>query len=99
VLENAGKMYFRPTGKLEVLDGDGKPVESADFASLPVLRQREQRFLFPLKNRLAPGQYKLRAQVDLGTKEVQQGAVDVVIDPSAATPEAPKAEPVAAARQ
>jgi P pilus assembly chaperone PapD len=81
VLQNQGKMYFRPTGKLEVLEADGKPVETADFASLPVLRERDQRFLFPLKTRLAPGQYKLRARVDIGNSEVQQGTVDVSVDP------------------
>jgi hypothetical protein len=91
VLENRGKMYFRPTGKLEVLDAEGSAVETADFASLPVLRERQQRFLFPLKTRLAPGQYKLRAQVDLGTKEVQQGTVDVVIN--APAPAAALAKP------
>ena len=80
VLENRGKMYFRPSGKLELLEASGKSVETADFASLPVLRERDQRFLFPVKTHLAPGQYKLRAQVDLGTKEIQQATVDVTVD-------------------
>jgi hypothetical protein len=80
VLENRGKMYFRPSGKLEVMDAGGKTVETAPFASLPVLRERQQRFLLPLQTRLAPGQYRLRAQVDLGTKEMQPGTVDVVVD-------------------
>src|SRR5579862_1151592 len=83
VLQNQGKMYFRPTGKLDVISADGKVVETADFASLPVLRERDQRFLFPLKTHLAPGPYKLRAQVDIGTSEIQQGAVEVVVEPPA----------------
>jgi hypothetical protein len=80
VIENSGRMYFRPTGKLDILDVDGKTVETADFASLPVLREREQRFVFPLKKTLASGKYQLRARVDLGLKEMQQASVDVVID-------------------
>ena len=48
-------MYYRPTGKLDVLDADGKILESQDFQSLPVLRERKQRFLFPIKTHLDPG--------------------------------------------
>ena len=93
VLENRGRMYFRPSGKLDVLDAEGKTVETADFASLPVLREREQRFLFPLKTRLAPGKYQMRARVDLGVKEVQQASVEVVLDPSASEPEPGQTQP------
>ena len=88
VLENSGIMYYRPTGKLEVLDADGKVVEAADFPSLPVLRQRDQRFLFPLKTHLDVGHYKLRTRVDLGTGEIQEGSLDVALEPNAETPEA-----------
>ena len=88
VLENQGLMYFRPTGKLEVLDGAGKVVETADFPSLPVLRQRDQRFIFPLKTKLEAGRYRLRAHVDIGTGEIQEGSADVTVD-------APEPPPVA----
>jgi hypothetical protein len=80
VLENQGRMYFRPTGKLEVLDAQGKAVETADFPSLPVLRERDQRFIFPIKTKLEAGHYKLRAHVDIGTGEIQEGSADVVVD-------------------
>jgi len=80
VLENDGRMYYRPTGKLEVLNEAGKAVETQDFQSLPVLRQRAQRFIFPLKTKLETGHYKLRASVDIGTGEIQQGTVDAVLD-------------------
>ena len=90
VLENSGLMYFRPTGKLEVLDAEGKAVETADFPSLPVLRQRDQRFLFPLKTHLEVGHYKLRTRVDIGTGEIQEGSLDVSVEP---TPEAPEVQP------
>ena len=83
VMENSGKMYYRPTGKLEVLDEAGKTVETADIPSLPVLRERDQRFLFPLKTKLEPGHYKLRARVDIGTGEIQQGSADVSVEAEA----------------
>jgi hypothetical protein len=81
VIENTGQMYFRPTGTLEVLDAAGSVAESLDFAPIPVLREREQRFLFPLKTRLSAASYKIRARVDLGTGELQEGTADVVLDP------------------
>jgi hypothetical protein len=80
VLENQGLMYFRPTGKLEVVNDRNQIVETEDFASLPVLRQRSQRFIFPLKAHLDPGHYKLRARIDIGTGEIQQGSADVTVD-------------------
>jgi P pilus assembly chaperone PapD len=84
VLENQGPMYFRPAGKLEVLDAAGKVVETADIPSLPVLRERDQRFLFPLKTHLEAGHYKLRVNVDIGTGEIQRGTVDVAVEAPAA---------------
>jgi hypothetical protein len=88
VLENSGKMHFRPTGKLEVLDAEGKAVETVDFPSLPILRERSQRCIFPLKTHLEPGHYTLRVNVDIGTGEIQQGTADVVVE--AAPPPATK---------
>jgi hypothetical protein len=90
ILENSGLMFFRPTGKIEVLDGEGKVVETADFPSLAVLRQRDQRFLFPLKTHLEVGHYKLRTRVDIGTGEIQEGSLDVALEP---TPETPEVQP------
>jgi hypothetical protein len=80
VFENQGKMYFRPTGKLEVLNDQGLVVETEDFTPLPVLRERSQRFVFPLKAHLDPGRYKLRARVDIGTGEIQEGSAVVTVD-------------------
>jgi hypothetical protein len=80
VLNNSGRMYYRPTGKLDVLDAQGNIIESADFTSLPVLRERSQRFLFPIKTHLDPGKYQLRARVDIGTGELQEGTADVTVD-------------------
>ena len=91
VLENQGRMHFRPTGKLEVLDAEGKAVEMVDFPSLPILRERSQRVIFPLKTHLEPGHYKLRVNVDIGTGEIQQGTADVAVEAAPpAAPEPPK---------
>jgi hypothetical protein len=80
VLENQGKMYFRPTGKLEIVNDKNQVVETEDFTPLPVLRERSQRFVFPLKVHLEPGSYKLRAHVDIGTGEIQVGSADVSVE-------------------
>jgi len=92
VLGNQGRMYFRPVGKLVVVDDKNQEVETKEFTSLPVLRERDQRFLFPLKTHLETGHYKLRVHVDIGTGEIQEGVADVSVEPHA--PAAPvKPEP------
>lgn len=80
VLENSGKMYFRPAGKLEVLDAQGKTVETDDFPSMAILRNRSQRVIFPLKTNLEPGHYTLKVNVDVGMSEIQQGTADVAVE-------------------
>jgi hypothetical protein len=85
VLDNPGKMYFRPAGKLEVLDASGQTVETDDFPSVAVLPERSQRVIFPLKTRLVPGNYKLRVNADIGTGEIQEGAADVTVEASPPT--------------
>jgi hypothetical protein len=82
VLANTGLMYFRPVGTVEVLDQNGTTVETVEFTSLPVLRQRDQRFIFPLKTSLSSGHFTLRARVDIGTGEIQQRSADVIADES-----------------
>jgi hypothetical protein len=86
-------MYFRPAGKLEVLNADGKTVETDDFPSMAVLRNRSQRVIFPLKTYLEPGHYTLKVNVDVGMSEIQQGTADVAVEaapPAAGTKTAPK---------
>ena len=80
VIKNSGLTYFRPRGELEVLDEEGKKVESAAFQPLPVLPNREQRFLFPMKAQLEKGSYTFRARVDIGTNEIQEAKVVLVIE-------------------
>jgi hypothetical protein len=76
VLENSGHMYFRPTGSLVVFGSGSQILETYDVTPLPILPERKQRLLFPLK--IAPGEAcTVRVRVDLGTGEVQEGSVTV----------------------
>jgi hypothetical protein len=85
VMENAGLMLYRPQGRMEVVDTDGKIVETLEIASFPVLPQRRQRFLLPLKHELAAGRYTLRVRVDLGT-EIQVASAEVSVEPPPVPP-------------
>jgi len=75
VLRNWGHKYFRPAGGLELLDENGSVVETHSFPSLPVLPNRRQRFLFPLKTSPETGPYRLRVRVDFGGAEILQTTV------------------------
>jgi hypothetical protein len=77
VLKNPGRRHFRPTGELTVVDAGGNAVETVPFRSLPVLPNRQQRFLFPLKALQTDQQYRLRARVDIGTAEILEGTAAV----------------------
>ncbi len=77
LVENSGKMHFRPTGEFAVLDAEGKVIETAKFNSVPVLPQRQQRFLFPVKSPLTGGPYTLRARVDLGAHDIQEATATI----------------------
>ncbi|MFN0102527.1 MAG: hypothetical protein ACKV2U_10610 [Bryobacteraceae bacterium] len=79
VMANAGLMLYRPQGRMAVVDGGGKVVETLEIASFPVLPKRRQRFLLPLKSELAAGRYTLRAHIDVGT-EVQEASVEVTAE-------------------
>jgi hypothetical protein len=79
-IENRGLMYFRPAGQLDVLDASGQVLESADLTPLPVLPRRTQDFLLPLKLAGGPGQYMLRARVDLGGAEIQEATAPVTAE-------------------
>lgn len=75
VMDNPGLMHYRPTGELALLDREGKVLESQPFNPLPVLPKRQQRYVFPLKTPLEPGDYTIRARVDFGVKEIHEGTV------------------------
>jgi len=73
------------------VDSDGTVVESQKIASFPVLPMRLQRFQLPLKTSLNPGQYTLRARIDLGT-EIQEASA--VVTAEAPVPAVKAQEPV-----
>jgi hypothetical protein len=76
VLENSGNMFFRPLGSLTIQDPSGKVLEKYEVTPVPILPERKQRLLFPLK--IAEGQpCTIRVSVDLGTGEIQEGSVIV----------------------
>jgi hypothetical protein len=86
VMENTGQVLFRPTGAVDVLDSDGKVIESTNLTSFPALPMRQQRYLVPIKTSLSPGQYKLRARVEVGA-EVQEASAAVTAEaPQPAVP-------------
>jgi len=77
VLENSGNMVFRPVGSLTIHDPAGNVLETYEITPVPILPERKQRLLFPLK--IAEGQpCTIRARVDLGVGEIQEGSVTVV---------------------
>ncbi len=76
VVENSGKMYFRPNGSLTVLDQGGQVLETHELTPVPILPERRQRLLFPLK--IADGQpCTIKVRLDLGTGEIQEGSAVV----------------------
>jgi len=77
VLENSGRMFYRPKGTLAVSDPSGALIESHDLTSLPVLPERKQRFLIPLQKITAGQPCVLRVRVELGTREIQEGTAVV----------------------
>jgi hypothetical protein len=81
VLENYGTMHFRAVGELSVLDSGGNVIESVPFAGIPILPKRDQRLTFPLRIPLTEGKYTLRVRVDIGTNEIQEAVVPVVVEP------------------
>jgi hypothetical protein len=79
VMENTGLMLYRPTGDLDVVDSGGKVIESQKLMSFPALPMRQQRYVLPLKSNLSPGQYTLRARIDVGA-EIQEGSTVVTAE-------------------
>ena len=77
-INNSSLMHFRPVGDLDVLDEAGQLVESEKFVPLPILPQRDQNLILPLKLPNGPGKYTLRARVDLGGSEIQEATARVV---------------------
>ena len=85
IMQNSGVMLYRPVGKLDVVDSSGKIIESQQIPPFPALPKRQQRYLVPIKSGLAPGEYTLRARIEVG-HEVQEASAKVTASPVATTP-------------
>jgi P pilus assembly chaperone PapD len=70
LMENEGQRHFRVNGFMEVKDAAGNIVERLDYPTIPVLPGRKQPFPLALRTTLAPGNYTLRSQTDIGLPEV-----------------------------
>ncbi len=93
VLRNSGARYFRPTGSLDLVDDAGKVIKTLAFQSLPVLPNRDQRFLFPLEIGRDQTQFTLRARVSLGSPEILEALAKVEIAPEPVAEQAPTPAP------
>jgi hypothetical protein len=78
VISNFSLTHVRPIGMLSVLDSNGNVLESAPFTPLPLLPKREQRYTIPFEHDFAPGTYTLRARIDIGRDEIEEGTAVVV---------------------
>lgn len=98
VLRNSGSRYYRPKGTLDLVDDAGKVIKTLEFPSLPVLPNRDQRFLFPLEIDRDQTQFTLRARVSLGPPEILEAfaRVEIAPEPVAEPAPAPDPEPVPA---
>jgi hypothetical protein len=77
-LRNDSDYYFRPSGEVSLLGGDGHTLESIKLPSFPVLPRREQRFVLAV-GKASPVEVKsLKAQVDIGNHEIQEATIRVV---------------------
>ncbi len=79
VLGNSGLTHFRPVGELSVMDSNGNVLQSAPLTPFPTLPRREQRYTIPFDHDFAPGTYTLRARVDFGRNEIEEGTAVVEV--------------------
>lgn len=78
LMGNPGQIHYRPTGQLDIIDQNGKLLETHTMSAIPVLPGRDQRFVIPIDAPMTGGgYYTLRARVDIGTHEIQEASVKV----------------------
>jgi hypothetical protein len=79
VMENSGVMLYRPAGEVDILDRNGRVIESQKLVSFPALPQRQQRYVLALNTNLRPDRYTLRARIEVGG-EIQEATVAVTAE-------------------
>lgn len=73
---NQGNILIRPRGKIKILDGQGKKrIKQLDFnpQNLSILPNTLRKFYLELDEPLSFGTYRLKAEIDYGTKYLLVG--------------------------
>ena len=78
-LFNEGNVYVRPKGKVKIFDASNKPVHAINFNpnGLGVFPKTLRSLTLALEQPLAPGTYRLRAEVDYGLKALLIGELPI----------------------
>jgi hypothetical protein len=67
--DNPGSTHYRVEGSVDLFSGDDKVLRRFDYSNFPVLPNTPRISRFDLPEDLPPGVYRLRAVVDVGTRE------------------------------
>ena len=80
-LFNEGNVYVRPKGKLKILDARKKVISAINLNpnGLGVFPKTLRNFTIHLERPLAPGVYRLRAEVDYGLRTLLIGELPVEV--------------------
>lgn len=84
---NTGNTFLRASGALSLLAAGDRTIASFPLGSQVVLPQTDRVLRFAYSGPLAPGNYELRAQVDIGLPRVQQ--IEKAVAIAAPVPAAP----------
>jgi hypothetical protein len=79
---NEGNVLIRPKGSIKILGAQGKRIKQLDFNSqrLGVLPKTLRKFYLELIEPLNAGKYRLKAEVDYGTKYLLVGELPIEIE-------------------
>lgn len=79
---NEGNVLLRPKGKIKIFDTKGKRIKQIDFNSRGwgVLPKSMRKFYADLDTPLTKGQYKIKFEIDYGTKYLLGAELPVNID-------------------
>lgn len=79
---NEGNVLMRPKGRIKILDARGKKIRELQFnpEGWGVLPKSMRKFYTSLNQPLAKGEYRLRAEIDYGTKYLIVGELSITAD-------------------
>lgn len=80
-LFNEGNVLIRPGGKIKLYNAEGKRITQFDFnpSRLGVLPNTARRYVEKFPNPLIPGSYRIRAEIDYGTKYLLVGELPFTV--------------------